>query len=71
MAKNYPDYDTLREEYEAGNISAVDFVTEQSDEMTGEYERFCKDENLDAFSDSSAKAFMEFREELFEESISL
>lgn len=23
---NYPDYDTLREEYEAGNITAVDFV---------------------------------------------
>ena len=36
---NYPDYDTLREEYEAGNITAV-------------------------------KAFMDFREELFEESIS-
>ena len=24
MAKNYPDYDDLREQYEAGNISAVD-----------------------------------------------
>ena len=48
MAKNYPDYDTLREQYEAGNISAVDFVTQQS----------------------SALAFMDFREELFEESVS-
>ena len=34
MAKNYPDYDDLREQYEAGNISAVDFVTQQSDERT-------------------------------------
>ena len=31
---NYPDYDTLREEYEAGNITAVDFVLQQSDEVT-------------------------------------
>ena len=43
MAKNYPDYDDLREQYEAGNISAVDFVTQQSDELTEEYEQFCKD----------------------------
>ena len=39
MAKNYPDYDDLREQYEAGNISAVDFVTQQSDELTEEYEQ--------------------------------
>lgn len=70
MAKNYPDYDTLREEYEAGNISAVDFVTQQSDEMTEEYERFCDDESLDPGSDNAALAFMDFREELFEESLS-
>ena len=41
MAKNYPDYDTLREQYEAGNISAVDFVTQQSDEVSEDYGRFC------------------------------
>ena len=29
MPMNYPDYDTLREEYEAGNITAVDFVLQQ------------------------------------------
>ena len=34
---NYPDYDTLREEYEAGNITAVDFVLQQSDEVTEDY----------------------------------
>jgi hypothetical protein len=32
MAKKYPDYDVLREQYEAGNISAVDFVLQQSEE---------------------------------------
>ena len=57
MAKNYPDYDDLREQYEAGNISAVDFVTQQSDE-------------LDTGSDQSALAFMDYRDELFEESLS-
>ena len=41
---NYPDYDTLREEYEAGNITAVDFVLQQSDEVTEDYHQFCKDE---------------------------
>lgn len=44
--KNYPDYETLCEEYQSGNISAVDFVTQQSDEMTQEYYDFCKDEPL-------------------------
>ena len=66
---NYPDYDTLREQYEAGNISAVDFVIQQSPEITEDYNQFCHDEGLDPDSDNAAKAFMDFREELFEESI--
>ena len=70
MAKSYPDYDTLREQYEAGNISAVDFVTQQSDDVTEDFERFCKDENISPDKDSSALAFMDFREELFEDSVS-
>ena len=37
---NYPDYDTLREQYEAGNISAVDFVIQQSPEITEDYNHF-------------------------------
>ena len=70
MEKNYPDYDLLREEHEAGNISAVDFVTQQSDELTAVYEQFCRDESLDKNSDSAAEAFMVYRDELFEESLS-
>jgi hypothetical protein len=69
MAKKYPDYDVLREQYEAGNISAVDFVLQQSEEVAEDYKRFCKDEDLDYNSQSAAMAFMDFREELFEESI--
>lgn len=67
--KNYPDYETLCEEYQSGNISAVDFVTQQSDEITQEYYDFCKDESLDYHSEAAAKAFMDYREALFEESI--
>lgn len=67
--KNYPDYETLCEEYQSGNISAVDFVTQQSDEMTQEYYDFCKDESLDYHSEAAAKTFMDYREALFEESI--
>ena len=67
--KNYPDYETLCEEYQSGNISPVDFVTQQSDEMTQEYYDFCKDESLDYHSEAAAKAFMDYREALFEESI--
>ena len=54
MAKNYPDYDDLREQYE----------------LTEEYEQFCKDKSLDTGSDQSALAFMDYRDELFEESLS-
>ena len=42
----------------------------QSDEMTEDYEQFCQDENLDSNSDFAAQAFMDYREELFEESLS-
>lgn len=70
MANNYPDYDFLREQYEAGNISAVDFVLQQSQEVAEDYMRFCKDEGIDYNSKNAALAFMDFREELFEESIS-
>ena len=67
--KNYPDYETLCEEYQAGNISAVDFVTQQSDEMSEEYYDFCKNESLDPHSETAAIAFMDYSEALFEESI--
>jgi hypothetical protein len=67
---NYPDYDILCEEYQAGNITAVDFVLQQSDEVTEDYIQFCEDNGLDSGSDFSALAFMDYREELFEESIS-
>ena len=67
--KNYPPYEVLCEQYQEQRIGAVDFVTQQSDEMTREYESFCKDEGLDRNSESSALAFMDFREELFEESL--
>ena len=70
MAKNSPDYDTLREQYEAGNISAVDFVTHQSDEVSEDYGRFCNDEGISPDKDSSALAFMDGREELVGESVS-
>ncbi|MGN1254625.1 MAG: hypothetical protein ACI4T9_08575 [Prevotella sp.] len=69
MAKNYPDYDILREQYEAGNISAVDFVLQLSEDIAEDYKRFCKDEGIDYNSHNAALAFMDFREELFEESI--
>lgn len=68
---NYPDYDSLREDFEAGNITAVDFVLEQSEEVASDYEQFCNDNQLDFTQEESAKHFMEYREELFEESVSL
>ena len=48
----------------------MDFVIQQSPEIAEDYNQFCRDEGLDPDSYSAAKAFMDFREELFEESIS-
>ena len=67
---NYPDYDTLREQYEAGNINAVDFVTLQSKEMTEDYEQFCHDNDIFPQREEAAKSFLDFREALFEACIS-
>lgn len=68
--KCYPHYEDLCEQYQSQRISAVDFVTQQSDDMTEEYEDYCRREGLDPQQDSAALAFMDYREELFEESIS-
>lgn len=70
MEKNYPDYDDLREQYQAGNISAVDFVTQQSDEITEEYMQYCMDQSIDPDCVTSAETFLLYRDELFEESVS-
>lgn len=69
MAKHYPDYEDLCQERQAGNISDVEFVRQISDEVTREYETFCKDEGLNPDRNESALAFLDFRDELFEESI--
>ena len=65
----YPPYEILCEEYQEKRIGAVDFVTQQSDEMTAEYEQFCRDKRLDKNKESSALGFMDYREKLFEESL--
>ena len=41
-----------------------------SDEVADEYETFCKDEGLNPERNESALAFLDFKEDLFEESIS-
>lgn len=70
MQTIYPDYDTLVQEYQEGNISSVEFVMQQSDEMTQEYKHYCVEKKIDPNSEGAAIAFMEFREQLFEESMS-
>lgn len=70
MEKNYLDYDVLREMYEDGKISAVEFVTRQDAVMTRDYEEYCSENLLDRNDESSALGFMEYRERLFEENIS-
>ena len=67
---NFQDYDELREQYEYGRISAVEFVTRQDEVMTRDYQDFCQRKDLDPGSESSALAFMEYREALFDENIS-
>ena len=67
--RTYPPYELLCEEYQEKRIGAVDFVIQQSDEMTAEYEQFCKDKRLDRQKETSALAFMDYREKFFEESL--
>lgn len=69
--QEYPLYEDLVQQHQAGNISDYDFVVMQSDEMTAEYEQFCKDEGLVPKHNASARAFMDYLEALFEESVSL
>lgn len=69
MAKNYPDYDDLVQMFQDGSISAVDFVTQQSDDITEEYETFCRERGLDKNSTASAESFIDYRAQLLEESI--
>ena len=66
----YPEYEDLCQQRQAGNITDVEYVRQISDDVTHEYETFCKDEGLDPERNESALAFIDFREELFEECMS-
>ena len=70
MAKHNPSYEDLCQQRQDGQITDVEFVRQISDEVTEEYENFCKDEGLDPERNESALAFFDFKEDLFEESIS-
>lgn len=70
MAKHYPSYEDLCQQRQDGQITDVEFVRQISDEVTEEYEDFCKDEGLDPERNESALAFLDFQDDLFEESIS-
>lgn len=70
MAKHYPSYEDLCQQRQSGQISDVEFVRQISDEVTEEYEDFCKNEGLDSERNESALAFLDFQDDLFEESIS-
>ena len=70
MTKHYPSYEDLCQQRQSGQITDVEFVRQISDEVTEEYEDFCKDEGLDSERNESALAFLDFQDDLFEESIS-
>lgn len=70
MTKHYPSYEDLCQQRQSGQITDVEFVRQISDEVTEEYEDFCKDEGLDPERNESALAFLDFQDDLFEESIS-
>lgn len=69
MDNRFEDYDVLREKYEDGRISAVEFVTLQDEVVTDDYRRFCASRGLDPSQEASAIAFMDYREKLFEDNI--
>ena len=70
MAKHNPSYEDLCQKRQDGQITDVEFVRQISDEVADEYETFCKDEGLNPERNESALAFLDFKEDLFEESIS-
>ncbi len=67
----YQDYDVLVEKFQEGKINAVEFVTGQSEEMTEEYRQFCEENDLVMDSENAAQAFLDYREAIFEECVSL
>ena len=70
MAKHNPSYEDLCQQRQDGQNTDVEFVRQISDEVADEYETFCKDEGLNTERNESALAFLDFKEDLFEESIS-
>lgn len=68
--KHYPNYEDLCQLRQEGRITDVEYVRQISDEVTREYENFCKDEGLDSERNESALHFLDFQDDLFEESMS-
>lgn len=67
--KKYPNYEELCQQRQEGKITDVEYVRNISDEVTHEYESFCEDEGLDPERNESALHFLDFQDDLFEESI--
>ena len=66
----YGFHDDIQAVLDTGKGLSEQVVRQISDEVTEEYEDLCKDEGLDPERNESALAFLDFKEDLFEESIS-
>ena len=65
----YPEYEDLCQQRQAGDITDVEFVRGISEDVTDEYEAYCAAEGINPADDDSAAAFLDYREQLFEESM--
>lgn len=63
-----PTYDDLVQLYQSGQITTVDFITQQSEETQADYKKFCKENGLPEDSEDSALSFIDNISDLIETS---
>ena len=62
----YKSEEELNELLDAGKITVLTYITQQSKELTKEFEDFCSDRELNQ-NEESAEQFVDMRQQIFNE----
>ena len=68
MSKQMYSESELIEKYQRKEISLVEFIVQHPDDWEQDYLDFCERENM-GYNEQSASAFLDWKEELFEEAL--
>lgn len=69
MVGNEMSEEELQQRYADGEMTCVEYINQHDEDFRDEYYEFCEDESLDPNSENAALSFIEYREDVMDESM--